>query len=450
MTMTENLPIPAIVFLCVICGCMVVLVIVYQLLQRDMCCKIEVGGRSEDKDKNGYKEIVQNFYDLDENEAFTTDEDPISRKSSRRSSRRSSCDIAASQSGCELQIGEDASTYSDQMNARSSFRQDDAYKHGGKIFLDFNYSPSTQQMVIIVIKAADIPSRARGGSSAVQVRLVLLPAKHHRFKTKVRPAANPVFNETFIFQRIDQFIINQSSLRLRIYGQERYNQGRVIGELVIPLKELELLAQKPEDERRMWKTLKPKTLTSSDSLFDVSDTNSVTSFGSQLGSNPSLYGGSGTTNTGCHGNTPELLISLCYTSLTGRLTVEVLKATNLKVIQLQRAPDTYVKVSMFNAIGHQLAKSKTSIRRSMYDPDYKETFVFQIIEFDLSSVSLMFSIIVIKKMRRKEILGWFSLGKDNTSEDELKHWREMLHEKGKPVRRWHVLSAVGRSFDDEY
>ena len=240
---------------------MVVLVIVYQLLQRDMCCKIEAGGRSDEKEKNGYKELSQNFYDLDENETFTTDEDPLSRKSSRRSSRRSSCDMATSQSGCELRIGEDASTYSDQIDSRASLGQDDAYRYGGKIFIDFNYSTSTQQMIVIVIKASDIPSRARGGSSAVQVRLVLLPAKNHRFKTKVRPASNPIFNETFIFQRIDQLSISQSSLRLRIYGQERYNQGRLIGELIQPLKDLDLLVQKSEDERRVWKTLKPKTLT---------------------------------------------------------------------------------------------------------------------------------------------------------------------------------------------
>ena len=38
---------------------------------------------------------------------------------------------------------------------------------------------------------------------------------------------------------------------------------------------------------------------------------------------------------------------------------------------------------MFNSVGQQIAKSKTSIRRAMFDPEYNETFVFQIIEFDL-------------------------------------------------------------------
>ncbi len=111
--------------------------------------------------------------------------------------------------------------------------------------------------------------------------------------------------------------------------------------------------------------------------------------------------------------------------------------------------DTYVKVSMINSVGQQLSKSKTSIRRSMFDPEYNETFVFQIIEFDLPSVSFMFSIINIKKMRRKEILGWFSMGRDNTSEEELMHWREMLEAKGKTVRKWHVLTAVDRGYVDE-
>ena len=54
----------------------------------------------------------------------------------------------------------------------------------------------------------------------------------------------------------------------------------------------------------------------------------------------------------------------------------------------------------------------------------------------------------LKKMRRKEIVGWFSIGRDNTGEEELIHWREMLEAKGRPVRKWHVLSAVSRSFDE--
>ncbi|XP_057316239.1 synaptotagmin-16-like isoform X3 [Hydractinia symbiolongicarpus] len=440
-----DFPVPAIVFLCVLCGCIVVLCIVYQLLKRDMCCNIEAGnGEAEKQTKNGYTELTDNFYEFDETEGRTTDEDPQSRKSSRRSSRRSSYDLTAtSQSGGELTIGDSASnlTGNESIDIRISGPEDDMTRQAGKLLLEFNYSISTQQVAVTVIKAAEVPSKARGGASAIQIRMVLLPNRNQRFKTKVRPASNPIFNETFSFMYIDQLAINQSSIRIRIYGQERYNQGRLIGELILHLRDIDLSIGRDEEERKIWFPLLPRSLTSADSMFDLSDSTSVASFGSPLlgGSNQSLTS---------HSSAPELLVSLCYASLTGRLTVEVLKASNLRYLQMQRAPDTYVKVSMFNSVGQQLAKSKTSIRRSMFDPEYNETFVFQIIEFDLANVSLMFSIVNIKKMRRKEIVGWFSIGSENTSEEELIHWREMLEGRGKKVRKWHILSAVNRSFDD--
>lgn len=97
---------------------------------------------------------------------------------------------------------------------------------------------------------------------------------------------------------------------------------------------------------------------------------------------------------------------------------------------------------MFNSIGQQLSKSKTSTRRNMFDPEFNETFVFQIIEFELPSVSIMFSVVNIKKMRRKEILGWFSIGHDSTGDEEDLHWRSMINAKGQSIRRWHILSSA--------
>ena len=55
-----------------------------------------------------------------------------------------------------------------------------------------------------------------------------------------------------------------------------------------------------------------------------------------------------------HGGAPELLVSLSYASLTGRLTVEVLKASNLRHLQMQRAPGKYKKALQWN-----LSKAET-------------------------------------------------------------------------------------------
>ena len=68
---------------------------------------------------------------------------------------------------------------------------------------------------------------------------------------------------------------------------------------------------------------------SSDSMYDLSDTASVRSFGSY---------GSASSLAMAQSGAPELLVSLCYQSLTGRLTVEVLKASNLRNLSMQRAP----------------------------------------------------------------------------------------------------------------
>ena len=69
-------------------------------------------------------------------------------------------------------------------------------------------------------------------------------------------------------------------------------------------------------------------LQSSDSMYDLSDTGSVKS--GSYGSVSSL--------AMAQSGAPELLVSLCYQSLTGRLTVEVLKASNLRNVSMQRAP----------------------------------------------------------------------------------------------------------------
>ncbi|XP_065064081.1 synaptotagmin-16-like isoform X4 [Rhopilema esculentum] len=468
-----SFPVPAIVFLCVLVGCIVILCIVYQLLKRDMCCKFDIGTEETQKtpQKNGYMELTQEFYP-EETEFATTDDEYLGRMSSkelsRRSSRRSSYDINSRSDG-ELALGDSASNYGYGHHTASESElspqptrkiisatgepidirisgpdEQDFMSQAGKLLLEIHYFATTSKLNVTVIRAAEIPSRARGGASTVQVRLVLLPLKRLRFKTKVRPASNPVFNETFSFHNVDHGSLSQSTLRIRMYGHERASKDRLIGEIEVPLSDSDLAGL--SNEEPMWKTLKPRGLTSADSLYDLTDTSSLQSFGSATGF------GSSSSITLAHGGSPELLVSLCYTSLTGRLTVEVLKASNLRNFQMQRAPDTYVKVSMFNSVGQQLSKSKTSIRRSMFDPEYNETFVFQIIEFDLPSVSFMFSIINIKKMRRKEILGWFSMGRDNTSEEELLHWKEMLEAKGKTVRKWHVLTAIStvdRGYVDE-
>ena len=67
----------------------------------------------------------------------------------------------------------------------------------GSLEVSFEYHMGKGRMTVTVHQARDIPSKERGGANNTQVRLLLLPTKKVRHKTKVKPGDNPDFQETF-------------------------------------------------------------------------------------------------------------------------------------------------------------------------------------------------------------------------------------------------------------
>lgn len=101
--------------------------------------------------------------------------------------------------------------------------------------------------------------------------------------------------------------------------------------------------------------------------------------------------------------------------------------------------DTYGKLCLLNSVGQEMSRCKTSIRRGQPNPVYKETFIFQVALFQLSDVTLMISIYNRRSMKRKEMIGWISMGQNSSGEEEQSHWQEMKESKGTQVCRWHML-----------
>ncbi|CDQ88408.1 unnamed protein product [Oncorhynchus mykiss] len=101
--------------------------------------------------------------------------------------------------------------------------------------------------------------------------------------------------------------------------------------------------------------------------------------------------------------------------------------------------DTYVKLTLLNSMGQEMSKCKTSICHGQPNPTYKETFVFQVALFQLSDVTLILSVYNKRSMKRKEMIGWISLGLNSSGEEELTHWTQMKESKGQQVCRWHSL-----------
>ncbi|KAH9509173.1 Synaptotagmin-16 [Bulinus truncatus] len=291
----------------------------------------------------------------------------------------------------------------------------------GSLEVSFIYDNAHSRVVVKIHQAREIPTKDRGGASNTQVRVMLLPSKRQRHKTKVKEGDCPVFDEKVYFNKILPDELPGMGLRFRLYGVERMRRERMIGESIVGFASLNL-----EQETTHWIVLEPRSnLSHADSGFDVSSLSRSDS-GS---SNQSLQ----------HGGMPELLIGLAYNGTTGRLSVEVIKGSNFRNMAMNRPPDTYVKLSLMNSAGQEVQRCKTSIRRGQPNPLFKETFMLQVALFQLPEVTLMVSVYNKKSMKKKEMIGWFSLGMNSSGEEESSHWLDMRESKGEQVCRWHIL-----------
>ncbi|XP_076258275.1 synaptotagmin 14 isoform X2 [Rhynchophorus ferrugineus] len=284
------------------------------------------------------------------------------------------------------------------------------------------YDAPMRKMTVHVLQARNIPSRDRGQPTHTQVRLILLPSKKQKHKTKIRSGENPQYMESFLLHRVNPEDVNSMGIRLRLYGCERMRRERLIGEAVISFANINL-----ELENNFWLTMESRCNTTlsgcAGDLMSLARSDST-----------------GSTHSMQHGGVPELLLGLCYNAITGRLSAEVVKGSHFRNLALNRAPDTYVKLNLVSSTGQELAHSKTTIRRGQPNPLFKETFVFQVALFQLADVTLMVSVYNRKGVtKKKEMVGWFSLGLNSSGAEELAHWMDMKEFQQEQICRWHVL-----------
>ena len=111
-----------------------------------------------------------------------------------------------------------------------------------------------------------------------------------------------------------------------------------------------------------------------------------------------------------------------------------------KLLAPRPPPDAYVKLIMLDSKGKEMSKCKTSVCRGQPNPTYKETFVFQVALFQLSGVTLQVTVYSRRSsMRRRERVGWVSLGLNSTTEEQEEHWTQMKEAEGQQVCQWHTL-----------
>ncbi|XP_050691442.1 synaptotagmin-14-like isoform X2 [Eriocheir sinensis] len=296
----------------------------------------------------------------------------------------------------------------------------------GTIEAGFAYDLPTRTLTVHILQAKEVPSKERGGAANTQVRVLLLPARKQKHKTRIRPGENPQFNEAFVFTKVNPEEVQQLGVRLRLYGCERMRREKMLGEVIVPFASINLTLG-----NTFWLTLEPRAnLARSESRTEVCSLTRSDSTGS---------------THSVHSGVPELLLGLTYNGTTGRLAVEVIKGSHFRNSDdfrnsaNTRAPDTYVKLVLMSSSGQEIAHSKTSVRRGQPNPLFKETFMFQVALFQLPDVTLMASVYTKRSMKRKDMIGWFALGLNSSGEEELAHWNQMRDSRGEQVCRWHVL-----------
>ncbi|XP_018010236.1 synaptotagmin 1 isoform X3 [Hyalella azteca] len=265
----------------------------------------------------------------------------------------------------------------------------------GRIQYKLEYDFNSNSLSVTVIQCEDLPALDMGGTSDPYVKVYLLPDKKKKHETKVhRKTLNPVFNEIFTFKQVPYADIMAKTLVFGIYDFDRFSKHDQIGEVKIPLCQIDL-AQTIEE----WRELQ-----------------SVEGDGGQLG---------------------DICFSLRYVPTAGKLTVVILEAKNLKKMDVGGLSDPYVKICLIQN-GKRLKKKKTSIKKCTLNPYYNESFSFEIPFEQVPKVNLQVTVVDYDRIGTSEPIGRVCLGM-NASGTELRHWSDMLASPRRPIAQWHTL-----------
>ncbi|XP_053476188.1 synaptotagmin-14 [Ictalurus furcatus] len=317
-------------------------------------------------------------------------------------------------------LEEDVPSDSTAVVSPELYSPDSPFSPFGTLHILFDYDLHQRCLSVTVTAVTDLPSPRRSPGITWQLHLVLLPAKKQRAKMAV--ARGRSLSKTFRFSHVQSESIGNYGVRFRLYSISKIKkEKKMLGEKLFYLTKLNL-----QGKMAIPLPLEPCCSTT------ASETQSSVSAAS-CSETASTFQSAGQRSS------PEILLGLVYNATTGRLSVEVIKGCHFKNVATNKPPNTYVKLTLLNSMGQEMSKCKTSLCRGQPNPTYRETFVFQVALFQLSDVTLILSVYNKRSIKRKEMIGWISLGLNSSGEDELTHWTQMKESKGQQVCRWHSL-----------
>uniref|UniRef100_A0A3B4YSQ1 Synaptotagmin-7 n=1 Tax=Seriola lalandi dorsalis TaxID=1841481 RepID=A0A3B4YSQ1_SERLL len=267
----------------------------------------------------------------------------------------------------------------------------------GRIQFSVGYSFQDSTLTVKILKGQDLPAKDFSGTSDPFVKLYLLPDKKHKLETKVkRKNLNPHWNETFLFEGFPYDKVVQRTLYLQVLDYDRFSRNDPIGEVSIPLNKLDLA-----NMQTFWKELKP-----------CSD-------------------GSGSRG--------DLLVSLCYNPTANTITVSIIKARNLKAMDIGGTSDPYVKVWLMHK-DKRVEKKKTVVMKRCLNPVFNESFPFDVPAHVLRETTIIITVMDKDRLSRNDVIGKIYLSW-KSGPAEVKHWKDMMGHPRTTVAQWHALKA---------
>ncbi|XP_033012974.1 synaptotagmin-7 isoform X2 [Lacerta agilis] len=267
----------------------------------------------------------------------------------------------------------------------------------GRIQFSVGYNFQESTLTVKILKAQELPAKDFSGTSDPFVKIYLLPDKKNKLETKVkRKNLNPHWNETFLFEGFPYEKVVQRVLYLQVLDYDRFSRNDPIGEVSIPLNKVDLTQM-----QTFWKELKP-----------CSD-------------------GSGSRG--------ELLLSLCYNPSANSIVVNIIKARNLKAMDIGGTSDPYVKVWLMYK-DKRVEKKKTVVMKRCLNPVFNESFIFDIPTEKLRETTIIITVMDKDRLSRNDVIGKIYLSW-KSGPGEVKHWKDMISHPRQAVAQWHQLKA---------
>ncbi|KAM9405709.1 synaptotagmin-11-like [Salvelinus alpinus] len=270
----------------------------------------------------------------------------------------------------------------------------------GSLSLALDYNFPKKALVVTIVGAHGLPAvDEQGNSSDPYVKMTILPEKKHRVKTRVlRKTLEPVFDETFTFYGVAYSSLPELTLHFLVLSFDRFARDDVIGEVVVPLTELE-----PSTGR-------------------VHITQQISKRNMQCESRG------------------ELLVSLSYQPVSHRLSVVVLKAKHLPKMDISGlSGNPYVKVNVFYG-RKRIAKKKTHVKKCTLNPVFNESFIYDVPPELLPEISVEFVVVDFDRTTKNEVVGRLPLGLHSPCPSGAAHWREVCENPRRQISKWHNLS----------